>query len=103
MAAFAAFDDGALRYAPGPGSPISHNNGVERWFCDACGSPLAARFAYLPGQIYVPLGVIDQAADLPPALHSHAASQLPWLHIRDDLMRQRHSARDTLRARPAEK
>lgn len=97
VAAFAAFDDAALRYDPDLGAPASHAPGVQRWFCGACGSPLAARFDYLAGQTYVPLGLIDQAGDLPPSLHSHSDSKLPWLQIDDELHRQEGSARDTLR------
>lgn len=97
VAAFAAFEEDTVHYTPNPGAPVSHFDGVERWFCGACGSPLGARYDYLPGQIYVPLGLIDQAADLPPSLHSHAASGLPWLHIQDQLPRNDESARDALR------
>lgn len=98
VAAFAAFDCKAVRYAPDPGVPVSHCAGVARWFCAACGTPLGATYDYLPGQIYVPLGLIDQAADLPPSLHSHSASAMPWLHIQDTLPRQENSARDVLRS-----
>ena len=81
---------------PGWGEPVSPNSGVKRWFCRACGSPLGAVFDYLPDQLYVPIGILDQATDLPPALHSHADSALPWLHFTDDLPREAASARDTL-------
>ncbi|MEM7496779.1 MAG: GFA family protein [Pseudomonadota bacterium] len=92
---FAAFADGTLTIEPDPG-PFSTVPGVERWFCRTCGSPLAARFDYLPGQVYVPLGVLDQAPDLAPALHAHADAALPWLHIADDLPRQDGSAQEAL-------
>ncbi|MCV3272230.1 GFA family protein [Roseobacter sinensis] len=99
VAAFAGFRDGAVRFDPDPGPPVSHAPGVMRWFCRSCGSPLAATYDYLPGQVYVPLGLIDQAAALPPSLHSHAESRLPWLHLDDDLPQQAQSARDALRGR----
>lgn len=99
VAAFAAFDHETLQFTPAPGPPVSHHPGVTRWFCKECGSPLAAQFDYLPGQTYVPLGLIDQAAELPPTLHSHAQSQLPWLHISDDLAQLSGSARASLQAK----
>ncbi len=71
--------------------------GVRRWTCETCGSPLAAAFDYLAGQVYVPLGIIDQADALAPVLHSHANSALPWLHIEDDLPRSPGTARTRLR------
>lgn len=98
MAAFAAFDRGALRASPDLGAPIVHTTGVERWNCPKCGSPLAAQFDYLPQQVYVPLGILDQIDDLPPALRCHADSASPWLHIHDDLPRGRASGRAALNA-----
>ena len=95
-AAFAAFDRSGLDQdlgAPRIGTP-----GVERWNCPDCGSPLAAAFDYLPGQVYIPVGIIDQADALHPALHCHADSALPWLHIGDALPRETGSARATLNA-----
>ena len=93
--AFAAFARISLNLMPEP-QPVSHAPGVKRWFCAACGSALAATFDYLPGQVYVPLGVLDQAADMPPSLHCHAGSALPWLHIDDDLPRADASGRNVL-------
>jgi len=96
LPAFAAFDETALTEMPPSGQRASHTPGVERWTCRACGSPLAARFDYLPGQIYVPLGVIDQAHGLPPQSHCHDGSRLPWLHLDDDLPRAEGSNRAAL-------
>jgi len=45
---------------------------------------LMATFGYRPGQMHVPLGIIDQADHLPPQNHCHADTGLPWLHISDD-------------------
>lgn len=95
---FAAFAVADIASTPPLGEPVSHAPGVERWFCRDCGSPLAARFDYQPDQLYVPIGLIDQAADLPPEIHCHADAQLPWLHISDTLHRASGSGRDTLAA-----
>lgn len=95
MAAFAAFPEDAVTLSS-EAALAATPQGVKRWFCSQCGSPLAASFDYLPGQIYVPIGVLDQAAALPPELHSHDTERLPWLHIDDDLERAEQSARATL-------
>ncbi|MEL7347769.1 MAG: GFA family protein [Pseudomonadota bacterium] len=97
VAAFAAFDASAVQILPDPG-PVTVVPGVDRWFCRICGSPLAARFDYLPGQIYVPLGILDQAAEIEPQMHAHADAQLPWLHLADGLPREAASARGALNA-----
>ncbi|MEL7125183.1 MAG: GFA family protein [Pseudomonadota bacterium] len=96
VAAFAAFDRSSLTAIPALGAPTVHTAGVERWNCAACGSPLAARFDYLPRQVYVPLGLLDQIATIAPQIHCHAESAPPWLHIADDLPRETGSARDSL-------
>lgn len=98
IAAFAAFGKDDLDFTPALGAAFSATPGVKRWSCPDCGSPLAAWFDYLPGQIYVPLGLIDQADTLPPRLHSHADARLPWLHIADDLPRHDGTAGDSLTA-----
>jgi len=58
---------------------------------------MMASFDYLPDQLYVPLGLIDQAGSLPPELHCHKDAQMPWLHMIDDLPGAAGSARDSLR------
>jgi len=94
VAAFAAFDRAEVQdQLPDAYQAVPS---VERWTCPTCHAPLAAAFDYLPQQIYVPLGIIDQADMLPPVWHSHAANALPWLRIHDDLPRSEASARDVL-------
>ncbi|MEL6645719.1 MAG: GFA family protein [Pseudomonadota bacterium] len=96
VAAFAAFAEGDLAFDPDEGRVIEATPGVRRSFCGHCGSSLTGRYDYLPGQVYLSLGVIDQAAALAPTMHSHAESRLPWLHIDDGLERHAGSARSHL-------
>ena len=98
VAAFAAFDPTQVTFEPALDTGISVSPGVQRWFCGQCGSPLAATYDYLPDQIYIPLGLIDQAEHLSPGLHAHAENALSWLHIQDDLPRSNGSSRDPLNA-----
>jgi hypothetical protein len=53
---------------------------------------------YLPGQVYVALGLIDQAARLAPQVHAHEQQRLPWLHIDDGIERFAQSSRSRLNA-----
>jgi len=96
VAAFATYSPGDLDITPDPGS-VTATPGVNRWFCRKCGSPLAVRFDYLPGQVYVPIGLLDQADELVPEMHCHTDASLPWLHIDDDLERHSASGRAALR------
>ena len=96
VGAFAAFAKDTVTLTTAMRTPAEINPGTRRWFCTHCGSPLAATYDYLPGQIYVPLGLLDQADDIAPEQHSHADSALKWLHISDDLPRFSASGRDRL-------
>jgi len=96
VAAFAAFDEAAVTFSPNEGRSVTVNPGVERLFCPDCGSPLAGRYDYLPGQIYISIGILDQAGELAPQLHAHASERLSWLHIDDGLERFETSSRTRL-------
>nr|WP_255599295.1 GFA family protein [Hasllibacter sp. MH4015] len=97
VAAFASFAPHQVTFTPSRGPRKSFAKGVSRWFCPDCGTALCATYDYLPDQLYVPIGLLDQAAELAPASHSHADSALPWLHIADDLPRDSASGRDRLK------
>ncbi len=98
VAAFAAFSENAVQALPAWPASKFFASGVTRWSCPDCSSPLAAAFDYLPGQLYIPLGLIDQAAELPPELHAHEGCRLPWLQIADNILRIGGSSRTALRA-----
>ena len=98
VAAFAAFEENAVQASPAWPVSKSFAPGVRRWFYPGCGSPLAAAFDYLPGQLYIALGLIDQAAELPPELDVHDGCRLPWLQIADNIPRIGGSSRTALRA-----
>ncbi len=94
MPAFAAFAPSGVTGLSGEGVTI--NAGVNRWICGKCGSPMAATFDYLPTQIYIPIGVIDDADDLSPQVHCFAEQALSWLHMNDGVTKQTGTGRDTL-------
>ncbi|MFT7577739.1 MAG: hypothetical protein ACI9XZ_004142 [Alphaproteobacteria bacterium] len=96
VAAFAAFDEKAVTFTPDDGRQITVIPGSTRTFCAACGSSLTGRYDYLPGQVYISLGVIDQANDLAPKIHAHDSERLTWLHIEDDLERVSATARSKI-------
>lgn len=97
VAAFAAFKEGDITFEPSEGKTVAVSSGVIRSFCSDCGSPLTGRYDYLPEQVYVPIGVIDQANDLAPELHAHAQERLKWLCIVDDIERSPGTSRASLK------
>ena len=96
VAAFAAFEDGALAVLPKEGPTAPGGPGAYRRFCPTCGSATTARYDYLPGQIYVPIGLFDDPDAFAPKMHSHVDEAVTWLHISDDLPRETGSGRDRL-------
>jgi len=96
LPAFAGFARNQITLTPNH-APVSHASGVARWFCPACGSPLLASFDYLPDQVYVPLGIMNDLDALAPRLHCHTSSKASWLHLADDLPHESASGRDQLR------
>ena len=95
LPAFAGMGSDQVQFEPALNAGRTFSSGVTRWNCTTCGSPLAAQFPYLPDQLYVPLGLLDQADNLPPSLHCHAEAMHPWLP-QDDLPRHTGSGRATL-------
>jgi len=98
VAAFATFSEGVIAFEPNEGKRVSMNLGVTRTFCENCGSSLTGRYDYLPGHVYISIGVIDQADDLAPEMHAHEAQRLNWLHIVDDVVRSKATATTRLKA-----
>ncbi len=87
VTAFVEFDMSDVQTIGDDLRSVSVNDGVTRMFCSACGSPIAGTYDYLPGMIYVSLGLLDQADALEPQTHAHHHSKISWLHIEDDLER----------------
>ena len=96
VAVFAAFNEGDVTFSPDEGKRVSIVEGATRSFCTGCGSLLSGRYEYLPGQVYLGVGLLDEADKLIPECHAHEGARLEWLHIEDDLPRFDASARSHL-------
>jgi hypothetical protein len=58
-----------------------------RFFCPDCGSQLGYLRAEQPVDMELNLASLDRPEALAPAYHIYTSTQLPWLHIADDLPR----------------
>ncbi|MEM7471838.1 MAG: GFA family protein [Pseudomonadota bacterium] len=76
---FAAFSDGDVAGLDLIGQPKSFSKGTNRWNCIKCGSPMLGRFDYVPGQSWIPLGVIEDSTGLAPEFHCFADRKHPWM------------------------
>ncbi|HCW6382118.1 TPA: GFA family protein, partial [Acinetobacter baumannii] len=60
-------------------------NGVYRWFCSECGSPLISSRDAQPELYRLRIGTLDTPLDQKPTMHIFAASKAEWECIHDDL------------------
>ena len=59
----------------------------ERWFCGACGSPVAMRVDREPETIDVAIASLDEPATVRPGFHIWWESRVEGFDVRDDLPR----------------
>lgn len=83
-----------FRYTQGAPKIYASSPGVQRSFCDQCGSPLAYETDERPDQIDLYVCSLTTPATVVPQAHVHAQAQLPWFEILDDLPRYARSSRD---------
>jgi hypothetical protein len=61
--------------------------GVERQFCDNCGSPLSFRSKKMSGMMHFFASAMERPELYEPTLHAAFEEKLPWLKLADQLPR----------------
>ncbi|MCH7634971.1 MAG: GFA family protein [Proteobacteria bacterium] len=59
--------------------------GVQRGFCDQCGSSLTYVGDRWPGQVSVLAATLDEPGIATPTAHVYVEHKLPWVRLDDDL------------------
>ena len=59
--------------------------GVQRGFCDRCGSSLTYAGEGWPGEIAVLAATLDEPGIATPTAHVYVEHKLPWVRLDDDL------------------
>ena len=69
------------------GEPKAYEStpGSLRKFCGACGSPLVNMVAENPKLVEIQIGCLDDLENISPEGHEHAASQVSWFKVADNL------------------
>jgi len=65
--------------------------GVQRHFCDACGTPMAFQADHYVGEIHIYAASLEHPETFKPEFHVHYGTKLPWLHLDDTLPKYPHS------------
>ncbi|WP_348646212.1 GFA family protein [Pseudohalocynthiibacter sp. F2068] len=59
--------------------------GVERTFCENCGTPLSFRSEKMSGVMHLYVAAMDEPEKFEPTLHVAYEEKLPWLKLADNL------------------
>jgi len=87
VATFVIVPRAALRFTRGEVKEFASSPGVRRSFCGECGSPLYYRTERRGEMIDLYAGTLSDPALVTPQCHVHAAEQLPWFEMVDELPR----------------
>ncbi|MEZ5756150.1 MAG: GFA family protein [Paracoccaceae bacterium] len=90
FASFLGVGDAAFVWVSGEPAIYRSSPGVERFFCPACGTPLAYRATRFPGEIHLHAGTLDDPARFRAEAHVHMAEAVAWADIHDG--KPRHAA-----------
>jgi hypothetical protein len=87
VATFVGFSPEQVEWTGEPRRIHQSSPGVQRGFCDHCGTPISYESDRFPGETHLYLGTLDHPERLQAQFHVFHAERVPWFHIDDDLPR----------------
>lgn len=69
-------------YTQGAPAHLKSSERGDRYFCPACGTPIACVIASQPHHIDITLGSLDQPKRFTPSVDVHRRGRLPWVEVR---------------------
>ena len=85
MTTYIGVQDGDWRWTGETPKVYNSSPGVERTFCDNCGSPISFRSQSMSGVLHLYVAAMDEPEKFEPKLHVAYEEKLSWLKIGDDL------------------
>jgi hypothetical protein len=85
MTAYIGVLDSQWRWLSKPPKIFNSSPGVERTFCDNCGSPLSFRSKNMSGVMHFFSAAMEEPEKFAPTLHVAFEEKLPWLQLADGL------------------
>ncbi len=95
VTAFIGVPLGSFRWTGATAKSYASSPGVQRHFCDTCGTPMAFEAEHYEEEIHLYAASLDKPEDFEPKFHVHYEERLPWLHMNDDLEKYDGSADQT--------
>lgn len=75
---WAGFSDAQVTLSGDTLTGFASSPGVTRFFCGACGSPIAFRGEAWAGETHIPVCAFDAPETMPPQSDHFADEKLPW-------------------------
>jgi hypothetical protein len=85
MTTYIGVADGQWRWLGKAPKVYKSSPGVERSFCDTCGTPLSFRSQKMSGVMHLYVAAMDAPEQFQPTLHVASEEKLGWLKLADDL------------------
>jgi hypothetical protein len=85
MTAYIGVLDSHWRWLGKPPKVFNSSPGVERTFCDNCGTPLSFRSTNMSGVMHFFAAAMEEPEKFAPTLHVAFEEKLPWLKLADGL------------------
>ena len=85
MTTYIGVPDGSWRWLSEPPKLYRSSPGVERTFCDTCGTPMSFRSGKMSDVMHFYVAALETPERFAPTLHVAHEEKLPWLRLNDDL------------------
>ncbi|HEX2529560.1 MAG TPA: GFA family protein [Geminicoccus sp.] len=92
VVAWMTLSTSGLQWTGRPPASYQSSASARRFFCAACGSPLAFQADDEPDQIDLTIASLDDPARAAPTYHAWVSSRLPWFETSDDLPRHEQAS-----------
>ncbi len=85
MTTYLGVSDGKWRWTSKTPKVFNSSPGVERTFCENCGTPLSFRSEKMSGVVHLYASAMEEPEKFAPTLHVAFEEKLPWLKLADGL------------------
>ena len=85
MTTYIGVADGKWRWTGKMPKIYNSSPGVERSFCDTCGTPISFRSQKMSGVMHLYVAAMEHPENFSPTLHVAIEEKLPWLKLADGL------------------
>ena len=82
---YVGFNDVDVIFFKGNPKVFQSSDGINRGFCNDCGSPLTYQADQFPEYVQIHIGSFDNPEKFRPLAHVHYCEKIPWYEVDDHL------------------